>query len=29
MIPFCPFVAAYLKKHPAADGILKEGYSIK
>ncbi|WP_299215792.1 GNAT family N-acetyltransferase [uncultured Aquimarina sp.] len=30
MIPLCPFVAAYLKKHPeAADGILKEGYSVK
>ncbi len=29
MIPLCPFVAAYLKKHPeAADGILKEGYSV-
>lgn len=30
MIPLCPFVAAYIKKHPeVADGILKDGYSIK
>ncbi|MDX1314302.1 MAG: GNAT family N-acetyltransferase [Eudoraea sp.] len=29
MAPLCPFVAAYLKKHPeAADGILAPGYSI-
>ena len=29
MAPLCPFVAAYLKKHPAkASGILAPGYSI-
>lgn len=29
MAPLCPFVAAYLKKHPEdADGILAPGYSI-
>lgn len=29
LIPLCPFVAAYLKKHPdAAKGILKQGYSV-
>lgn len=29
MAPLCPFVAAYLKKHPeAAAGILAPGYSI-
>lgn len=29
MAPLCPFVAAYLKKHPEkAEGILAPGYSI-
>lgn len=29
MAPLCPFVAAYLKKHPeAASGILAPGYNI-
>ncbi len=29
LVPLCPFVAAYLKKHPeASDGILKKGYSV-
>ncbi len=29
MIPLCPFVAAYLKRHPEdANGILKQGYSV-
>ena len=29
MAPLCPFVAAYLKKHPEdANGILAPGYSI-
>lgn len=29
MAPLCPFVAAYLKRHPKeADGILAPGYSI-
>ncbi|MBQ0733681.1 GNAT family N-acetyltransferase [Aquimarina celericrescens] len=29
LVPLCPFVAAYLKKHPeAANGILKQGYSV-
>ena len=29
MAPLCPFVAAYLKKHPEdASGILAPGYSI-
>ncbi len=29
LVPLCPFVAAYLKKHPeAADGLLKSGYSV-
>ena len=29
LVPLCPFVAAYLKKHPeAGQDILKQGYSI-
>ena len=29
LVPLCPFVAAYLKKHPElGKEILKEGYSI-
>ncbi len=29
LVPLCPFVAAYLKKHPEAGvGMLKQGYSI-
>ena len=30
LVPLCPFVASYLKKHPElADGILQKGYSVK
>ncbi len=29
LVPLCPFVAGYLKKHPeSAKGILKKGYSV-
>ena len=29
MAPLCPFVAAYLKRHPAAaDGLMAPGFSI-
>lgn len=29
LVPLCPFIAAYIKKHPeSGKGILKEGYSI-
>ncbi|GAA4271343.1 GNAT family N-acetyltransferase [Aquimarina gracilis] len=29
LVPLCPFVAAYIKKHPeAGKGILKSGYSV-
>ncbi len=28
LIPLCPFVAAYLKKHPEKHFLIKEGYRV-
>lgn len=28
LVPLCPFVAAYLKRHPEWKNILAEGYSV-
>lgn len=28
LVPLCPFVAAYLKRHPEWKEILAEGYSV-
>ncbi|MEW7292282.1 GNAT family N-acetyltransferase [Aquimarina sp. 2304DJ70-9] len=29
LVPLCPFVAVYLKRHPeAGEGLLKQGYSV-
>jgi uncharacterized protein len=28
LVPLCPFVAAYVKKHPEYEGLLAAGYKV-